>query len=61
LRRLNINDACIILSDQHDSTAESGKIGTRRLKDLKKYTVDRLGRLFEVPRELRTWRGKVCT
>jgi CRISPR-associated endonuclease Csn1 len=59
-RQLNINDACIILSCHSDARAKSGKIGTRKLLDFKKFTVDRLGRRNEVPRELRTWRGKVC-
>jgi CRISPR-associated endonuclease Csn1 len=60
-RRLNINDACIILSEHNDATAESGKIGTRKLLDFKKFTIDRFGYPSEVPREMRTWRGKVCT
>lgn len=36
-------------------------IGVKTLTDFKKFTVDRLGRKFEVSREVRTWRGKVCT
>jgi CRISPR-associated endonuclease Csn1 len=36
-------------------------IGVKTLADFKKFTVDRLGRKFEVSREVRTWRGKVCT
>jgi CRISPR-associated endonuclease Csn1 len=60
-RRLNINDACLILSASHDSTAESGKIGTRRLLGFKKFAVDRLGRAFEVGPETRTWHGEACT
>ncbi len=60
-RRLNSNDACLILCEQHDATAESGKIGTRKLIDLKKFTVDRFGRKSAVVGETRTWRGVVCT
>ncbi|MFN0044710.1 MAG: type II CRISPR RNA-guided endonuclease Cas9 [Alphaproteobacteria bacterium] len=36
-------------------------IGVRTLGSLKKIAIDRLGRRFEVPREVRTWRGKACT
>jgi CRISPR-associated endonuclease Csn1 len=39
----------------------SDGIGVKTLADFKKFTVDRLGRKFEVSREVRTWRGKVCT
>lgn len=60
-RRLNSNDACLILSEHFSSQAESGKIGTRKLLQIKKFTVDRLGRKSEVSREVRTWRGKACT
>ena len=60
-RRLNTNDACLILSEPKDSSAESGKIGTRKLLDFKKFRVDRLGfARAEVHREVRTWRGKAC-
>jgi CRISPR-associated endonuclease Csn1 len=36
------------------------RIGTRTLLGLKKLHVDRLGRVHEVEREQRTWRGKTC-
>lgn len=36
-------------------------IGTRTLSSFKKFSIDRLGRKFEVSREVRTWRGKACT
>jgi CRISPR-associated endonuclease Csn1 len=46
------------------STLEKGGatdgIGVKTLSSLKKFTVDRLGRKFEVSREVRTWRGKAC-
>jgi len=35
-------------------------IGTRTLASLRKFTVDRLGRRYEVRRETRTWRGAAC-
>ncbi len=36
-------------------------IGARTLASLKKFTVDRLGRRFEIERETRSWRGAACT
>ena len=36
-------------------------IGIKTLLSLRKFTIDRLGRKFEVSREARTWRGKACT
>jgi CRISPR-associated endonuclease Csn1 len=41
--------------------ATTDGVGLKTLHDFRKFTVDRLGRKFNVPRELRTWRGKVCT
>lgn len=35
-------------------------IGPRRLRFLRKYSIDRLGRRTEILREKRTWRGKIC-
>jgi CRISPR-associated endonuclease Csn1 len=36
-------------------------IGVRSLARFRKLSVDRLGQLSEVSREIRTWRGAVCT
>jgi len=36
-------------------------IGTRTLREFRKFQVDRLGRRTEIEREKRTWRGAVCT
>jgi CRISPR-associated endonuclease Csn1 len=36
-------------------------IGIKTLGSLRKFTIDRLGRKFEVSREVRTWRGRACT
>jgi CRISPR-associated endonuclease Csn1 len=44
-----------------DKTRVIGGIGIKTLGSLKKFTVDRFGRKFEIWREVRTWRGKVCT
>lgn len=46
----------------HLTNSEVAKgIGARTLHSFRKFTVDRLGRKFEVVREVRTWRGKACT
>jgi CRISPR-associated endonuclease Csn1 len=44
-----------------EKNGASHGIGIKTLADFKKFTVDRLGRKFQVPREVRTWRGKACT
>ena len=36
-------------------------IGVKTLSDFKKLSIDRLGRKFDVSREVRTWRGRACT
>jgi CRISPR-associated endonuclease Csn1 len=36
-------------------------IGTRTLREFRKFQIDRLGRRTEIEREKRTWRGAVCT
>jgi len=60
-RSLNRNTGALTVSDISNSTATRKGIGTRTLLVFKKLHLDRLGRIFEVERELRTWRGKVCT
>lgn len=60
-RSLDRNTGALTVSDISNSTATRKGIGTRTLLVFKKLSVDRLGRISEVPRELRTWRGKVCT
>jgi CRISPR-associated endonuclease Csn1 len=51
----------IEVSMAHDSTDLIRGIGARTLIGFRKFHVDRLGVIYEVQRELRTWRGKVCT
>jgi len=60
-REMNRDDAGITLSAHLSNDARSPKTGSRTLRDFRKFTVDRLGRKFEVSREARTWRGKACT
>lgn len=45
----------------HLSKREEIRIATMTAKEIRKYTVDRLGRRFPVPKEVRTWRGAACT
>ncbi|MCC6467810.1 MAG: type II CRISPR RNA-guided endonuclease Cas9 [Alphaproteobacteria bacterium] len=51
----------ISVSPHQSKSVSIEGIGPRRLLYLKKFTVDRLGRRFEIPKETRTWRGAVCT
>lgn len=44
-----------------DKDGANNGIGIKTLSSLRKFTIDRLGRKFEVSREVRTWRGKACT
>ncbi len=49
---------------KHETLVKKGiksAVGLKTLKEFRKFTVDRLGRKFEVQREVRTWRGKACT
>lgn len=60
-RELNRDDAGVTMSRHASKDDKSPKFGSKTLKDFKKLSVDRLGGISEVQRELRTWRGKVCT
>ena len=60
-RSLDRNTGAVTISPQITSAESRKGIGLKTLSSFKKFTVDRLGRKFEVQRELRTWRGKVCT
>lgn len=53
--------AAITLAEHQDPKAIKHGLGTRTLLNFKKFNVDRLGRVSEIPRETRTWRGAVCT
>lgn len=60
-RSLDRNTGAIAISPHHSKEIARKGIGTRTLKSLRKFTVDRLGRRFEIPRETRTWHGAACT
>lgn len=59
-RGLNINDAGIVISPQNLRQG-SHKIGSKTLRSLQKFHVDRLGRKHLVEREPRLWHGVACT
>ena len=59
-RSLSRNTGALTVSDVNSSTSVRDGIGTRTLLNFRKLTVDRLGRVSEVSRETRTWRGEVC-
>jgi CRISPR-associated endonuclease Csn1 len=60
-RSLDRNTGAITVSSHMTASEIRKGIGVRTLTRCRKFSVDRLGRKFEVERELRTWRGKVCT
>jgi CRISPR-associated endonuclease Csn1 len=53
--------AQITVAQHNDLQSQTRGIGSKTLFAFKKFTIDRLGRKFEVSREVRTWRGKACT
>ncbi|MBI1775492.1 MAG: type II CRISPR RNA-guided endonuclease Cas9 [Proteobacteria bacterium] len=61
LRGVNRNTGALAVSPHHTKQEVRDGIGGRTLKDLRKFTVDRLGRRFEIAREIRTWHGAACT
>lgn len=64
-RGFDVNDGRITISDHRSKDSKAKELQKRlsptTLAELKKVQVDRLGRRFEIARELRTWRGAVCT
>lgn len=60
-RSLDRNTGAVAISPQRTSSEIRKGIGVKTLASFRKFSVDRLGRKFEVKRETRTWRGKACT
>jgi CRISPR-associated endonuclease Csn1 len=61
-RGFDSNDGRISLSPHQSKELDAQKrIAPTTVEFLKKLTVDRLGRVSEVPWETRTWRGAACT
>jgi CRISPR-associated endonuclease Csn1 len=61
LRSVDRNTGAFAVSPQHSKALLRKGIGSRTLKSLRKFAVDRLGRRFEIQQETRTWHGAVCT
>jgi CRISPR-associated endonuclease Csn1 len=60
-RSLDRNTGAITLSPDITNAEIRKGIGVKTLSSFRKFTVDRLGRKFEVKREQRTWRGdRLC-
>jgi len=60
-RGLDRFTGAITLSAQQSKEALVRGIGAKTLKSFEKFSVDRLGRRFTIPKETRTWHGAVCT
>jgi CRISPR-associated endonuclease Csn1 len=60
-RGLDRTTGAIGLSSQYSKEALLRGIGAKTLKSFAKFSVDRLGRRFPIPKETRTWHGEVCT
>lgn len=62
-RSFDRNTGSLIISPHHTFVKDHVKkgIGTRNLKNLRKFHVDRLGKKHPHGPEYRIWRGKVCT
>ncbi|MGQ0685263.1 type II CRISPR RNA-guided endonuclease Cas9 [Bradyrhizobium sp.] len=60
-RSMDRTTGAINLSPMATNSETIRSIGVKTLFSFRKFTIDRLGRKFEVPREVRTWRGEACT
>jgi CRISPR-associated endonuclease Csn1 len=60
-RATDRNTGALTVSPQHSHDEIVKGIGARRLRNVRKFSIDRLGRKFPVGREKRTWHGVVCT
>lgn len=60
-RSMDRTTGAINLSPMVTNSETIRSIGVKTLFSFKKFTIDRLGRKYEIPREVRTWRGEACT
>lgn len=58
---VNTNGGQLKIAPAADLTKMRDGIGSKTLLSFEKHQVDRLGRLYPVQGETRTWRGKACT
>jgi CRISPR-associated endonuclease Csn1 len=60
-RSMDRTTGAINLSPMATNSETIRSIGVKTLSSFRKFAVDRVGRKFEIPREVRTWRGEACT
>ncbi len=60
-RSMDRTTGAINLSPMATNSETIRSIGVKTLSSFRKFAIDRVGRKFEVPREVRTWRGEACT
>jgi len=53
--------AGIAIGSPENPRKMSRGVGSKTLVSFRKFAIDRLGRISEIPRETRTWHGVVCT
>jgi CRISPR-associated endonuclease Csn1 len=58
---LHRGTGAIALATPENSRNIRGGIGAKTLLQFRKLSVDRLGRIHEIKREIRTWHGEACT
>ncbi len=58
---LDRSTGAIALAEPQNPLAIRRGLGARTLLGIRKFAVDRLGRVSEIPRETRTWHGVACT
>jgi CRISPR-associated endonuclease Csn1 len=60
-RSMDRTTGAINLSPMATNSETIRSIGVKTLSSFRKFAIDRVGRKFEVLREVRTWRGEACT
>jgi CRISPR-associated endonuclease Csn1 len=60
-RSMDRTTGAINLSPMATNSETIRSIGVKTLSSFRKFAIDRVGRKFEIPREVRTWRGEACT
>ncbi|MCL2713334.1 MAG: type II CRISPR RNA-guided endonuclease Cas9 [Alphaproteobacteria bacterium] len=59
-RSMDRTTGAINLSPMETNSKTIRSIGVKTLSSFRKFVIDRLGRKFEIPGEVRTWRGEAC-
>lgn len=60
-RSMDRTTGAINLSPMATNSETIRSIGVKTLSSFRKFAIDRVGRKTEISREVRTWRGEVCT